>query len=371
MVLWIAFAVLCALVLAVVVRPLMRGPAGVDDGEENPELAIYLDQLAELERDVERGVISKRDAEAAKTEISRRVISASEQEAGKKSVQLGAKPVAAVTICAIVGITLVTYLSIGSPNQPGAPLQERVEQAVGGQDFQALVAQVEAQLEKAPNDARGWMVIAPAYQRLRRHEDAVNAYRRAINLVDKPDADLLTAFGEAIVISQSGLVTAEAKQAFTKALEIDPKFVKARFFDGLSKVQDGDNNGALAVWKDLLAGAPADAPWRQTVIAHINQIEQQSAAMPGPDRETVEAAESMSPEDRQAMIVGMVEGLAERLEQDGNDLNGWMRLIRARMVLKQPDEAKAAYKKAQSHFTGNEQALTQLKALARQMGLES
>ncbi|MGI9371618.1 MAG: c-type cytochrome biogenesis protein CcmI [Hyphomicrobiales bacterium] len=371
MVLWISFAVLCALVLAVIVRPLMRRPDAEEYSEHNPELAIYRDQLAELERDVERGVIRGRDAEAAKAEISRRLIAASEQEDSSNSVQFGAKPVAAITIFAIVGITLATYLSLGSPDQPGAPLKQRVAQAADGQDFQALVTQVEAQLEKAPNDARGWMVIAPAYQRLRRHEDAVDAYRRAVNLIDKPEADLLTAFGEAIVISQSGLVTAEAKQAFTKALELDPKFAKARFFEGLSKVQDGDTQGALKVWKSLLVDAPSDAPWRQTVMAHISQIEQPNNATPGPDRETVAAAQDMSPEDRQAMIVGMVEGLAEKLEQDGSDLNSWMRLIRARMVLKQTDQARDAYKKAQTHFTGNEQALAQLKALAQQMGLES
>jgi len=372
MLLWIAFAVLTALALAVVLKPLFSGGNAESNSESAAELVIYRDQLQELERDVERGVIDKSQAEAARTEISRRLLRADEAVTQAASGEASHKTLAMTVLAGVVVMALGGYITLGSPDKPGQPQKQRVNQASGNQDFQVLVAQVEGELEKNPEDARGWKVLAPAYMRVRRYTDAADAFAKAVDLTPSPGADLLTAWGEAVVFANSGLVTAEAKNAFTRALIVNSTYPKALFYSGMAAAQDGRNDQALKIWKSLLKSAPANAPWRDTVVSQIKQLEGAGASSaPGPDAEAVEAAKDMKPEDRQAMIESMVERLSTRLAEDGKDLNGWVRLVRARMVLKQKDAAIKALKDARANFSGDDTSLGTLNALAKQMGLEN
>ena len=368
--LWVAFAVMTALALAAVLKPLLRPASAVETGEESPEVAIYRDQLAEVERDVKRGVLGADEADAARAEIARRLLAADETAKKSKSSHVDRKPVAGMVLAGVVAISLAGYLSWGSPDVPDQPRKERINTAAANQDFQALIVQVEQQLEKNPEDARGWKVLAPAYMRVGRYDDAVDAFARAVDLTPSPSADLLTAWGEASVLSRSGLVTAEAKAAFVRALAVDPKYPKARYFAGMAAAQDGQKQQALKIWSELLADAPQGAPWRQTVVGQINRLGGVGADAPGPDREDIEAAQQMSAEDRAQMIQSMVSRLSERLQENGKDLNGWIRLVRARTVLKQKDEAIKALSDARANFEGDAASLAQLDALASQMGLE-
>ncbi|MGI9482362.1 MAG: c-type cytochrome biogenesis protein CcmI [Hyphomicrobiales bacterium] len=368
--LWIAFAVLTALALAAVLKPLLRAASASRPDEDSPELAIYRDQLSEVERDVERGVVGSDEAEAARTEISRRLLAADEAAQKAKTSATNPQPVAGMVIAGVVAVSLAGYLTWGSPDLPGQPRKERIQNAAANQNFQALIVQVEQQLEKNPEDARGWQVLAPAYMRVRRYADAADAFAKAVDLTPSPGADLLTAWGEASVLARSGLVTAEANSAFLRALSVDPKYPKARYFAGIAAAQDGRNEEAIKIWTELLADAPADAPWRQTVVGQINKLQGVDTEAPGPDREDIEAAQQMSAEDRAQMIQSMVTRLSERLQEDGKDLNGWMRLVRARMVLKQKQEAIKALSDARANFAGDEASLAQLDSLASQMGLE-
>ncbi len=378
MIFWTAVAGAAIIVILLVLRPLLRG-ATEQEGEHTPEVDIYKDQLAEVEQDIVRGVISERDAEAAKTEIARRLLAAAEdQESGSSKTEGSGMAGAAVIGVGAIALSLAAYAYMGSPNLPDQPKSARAAQAEANPDLSNLVGQVEKQLEKTPDDLRGWTVLGPAYMRLRRFSDAADAFRRAVELSPK-DADLQTALGEAITMSEAGVVSAEAHAAFDAALGVNPNQAKARFYMGIATYQDGRKKEAITRWKELLADAPADAPWRNTVVSHIRRAEaaetktaeDTKARPPALDKETLANAEQMSESDQQEMIKGMVERLAGRLAENGKDIEGWLRLIRARSVLGQKDEAAKALASARDNFKDDSASLERLKTFATQLGLET
>ncbi len=374
-----------------VLRPLLRGGAEAP-GEHTPEVDIYKDQLAEVEQDIARGVISEAEAQAAKTEIARRLLAAADAQ-DKAEAQSGstAHIGAAVIGLGALALTLGSYAFVGSPSLPGQPLAQRAAQNDPNPDLSKLVLQVEQQLEKTPNDVRGWSVLGPALMRLRRFHDAANAFGKAVALAPS-NADLQTSYGEALTLSEAGLVTADAHKAFTAALSINPKQAKARFYLAVAAYQDGRKTEAISLWKELLADAPPNAPWRATVASHIRRAEAAEGVKPAEggqtsqgvktaeanevrppalDKETISNAEQMSEADRQEMIKGMVNRLADRLAENGNDLGGWLRLMRARMVLGQKDLATKALIDARANFKGDTVSLERLNTFATELGLET
>lgn len=141
-------------------------------------------------------------------------------------------------------------------------------------------------------------------------------------------------------------------------MALDPKNPRADYYLGLAQLQSGDREGALKRWKALLEDTPADAPWHAGLEQAIAQASAPSA--PGPDADAVAAAQDMTPQARQQMIEGMVGRLADQLAQKPDDLDGWLRLIRAYQVLGQKDKAVAALASARSHFRNDKTALMRL-----------
>ncbi len=238
------------------------------------------------------------------------------------------------------------------------------------------MAQVEAHLEKNPNDARGWEVVAPVYMRLGRFADAVTAWRNAVRIAGA-SADREANLGEALMGAANGIVTDEAKAAFDRALTHDGKHPKARFFLGVAAYQDGKATEAAVIWRGMLSDARPDSPWGPMVRQALAEIEKTSPAetaspqQSGPSAEDVAAAQKLSPEDRAAMVRGMVERLAERLKQDGSDLEGWLRLVRAYTVIGDRDRALSAVADARRALGHDADKLRRLDELVRELRLES
>jgi cytochrome c-type biogenesis protein CcmH len=265
----------------------------------------------------------------------------------------------------------------GSPQLPGEPLAARMRAAHDNNSILELVAKVETHLEHNPNDARGWDVLAPVYLRLGRFDDAVKARRRAISSggeTAQRDADL----GEALVAAANGIVTAEARQAFERATTHEPTDPKSRFYLGLAAQQDGDAAKAAEIWQALVKNAPADAPWAVTVreaLASIGKAPEGPSTMPpiagsaGPNADEIAAASTMNEAQRGEMIRGMVARLADRLRQDGSDVEGWLRLVRAYMVLGERDKANAAAADARRALAGDPGKVRRIDDLAKGLGL--
>jgi cytochrome c-type biogenesis protein CcmH len=341
---WILIALLTGAAVLAVLMPLGRASAVQDPARQARD--VYRDQLGELQRDRAEGRISAEEAEAARAEIARRLI-ATENEAAPATGQGSRSARRGTALAALVGIpvlTLVVYLGLGAPNLPGQPLAARLAAPTVPDDIDVLLAKVEEHLAQNPGDGRGWEVIAPVYLRLGRMDEAATAYRNAIRLLG-PTAARQTGLGEAILASEEGVVTADARRAFEAATAADPSAPGPRFYLALAAEQEGKPAEAAKTLHALLADAPADAPWRGAVVAALARVEP-GAQPTGPNAEQVAAAETMAPADRTAMIETMVSGLAERLKDQPDNVEGWLKLIRSYVVLGRADDAAEAARDA-------------------------
>jgi cytochrome c-type biogenesis protein CcmH len=371
MFLWVTFAIMTAAALAALLWPVFRpgDPGGL---ARDAELAVYRDQLAEIDRDVARGMIDTGEAEAIRNEVSRRMLAAGGSDDAEPA-PTSPGPRRAALLSALVGIPLIalsTYLAFGRPDLPGLPQAERMATALERSDYAAMVAEVEAHLADNPTDAQGWLVLAPAYRGMGRYGDAAQAFARALALVPA-EPGLLTDFGEALVMAEEGLVTVRAREAFQQALALDPDNTKALFYRALADRQDGRHEDAMSTWSTMLDGAPADAPWRPAVERQMASLERERSGAPPLGEADVAAARDMEGADREAMIRGMVDGLAQRLEQDGDDLPGWLRLANARMVLGERDAAVAALRSAEQQFSGDAESMDRIAEARSALGLEA
>lgn len=367
--LWFLLALMTAAAAFAVLWPLGRRPAAFAGGAD---AAVYRDQLDELERDRNAGLIGAPEAEAARAEIGRRLLAAVDASAGAPGARSQGRRRAAA-LAALVGLPVAAaaiYASLGSPALPGKPLAERRAEPLQERSLQSLVAQVEAHLSTNPEDGRGWEVLAPVYLRMGRFEDAVRARRNALRLngaTPARESDL----GEALVYAANGLVTGEARATFERALKLDKSEVKARYFLGLAAEQDGRTQDAATIWRALLADAPPDAPWADLVRTALARVDPSAASAPGPNAEDMAEAARLPPEQRAAMVRGMVERLAARLREDGSDVDGWVRLVRAYLVLGETERAREAAAEGRKALAGDPEKLRRINDMLKGLGLDT
>ncbi len=369
MMLWVVLALMTAAAVFAVLWPLSRRDAQIVSGSD---IAVYRDQLDEVGRDAAAGLIGKAEADAARIEISRRLLAAADAADGAPIAAASAlwrrRAAATVALAGLPALALGLYLSLGSPNLPGAPVSARNALPLEQRSIESMVAQVEAHLERNPNDGQGWEVLAPVYMRLGRFNDAVKARHNALRLLGATPAresDL----GEALTGAANGVVTADARAAFERALKLDADDVKGRFFIGLAAEQDGRSGEAAKIWTALLARTPPDAPYRILIMQSLARVRPQTP-QPGPTAEDMAAAETMPADERAQMIRGMVDRLAARLKDDASDLDGWLRLVRAYMVLGETDKAKDAAANARKALDGDAEKRRQLDETVRGLGIE-
>jgi len=264
-----------------------------------------------------------------------------------------------------------------------------------------MIQRLAARLQQNPNDSQGWRTLGWSYFNIGRFSDASDAYAKAIEL--NPEvAELRSARIEALVRSADGIVTADTRNAIEDTLKIDPKDARARYFAGLAKEQAGDETSALTDWREVLRDANPDETWVADLRNKIDQVEhdlgQDTAARPaepnaavaggspetsaaptgsqmpptvgkGPGPQEVRAAEAMAPANRSAMIRGMVDRLASRLEKSPRDADGWIKLMQSRMVLGETELAKQALVRGTGAFSDDTQQRDRIIAAAQQLGL--
>ncbi|WP_256379035.1 c-type cytochrome biogenesis protein CcmI [Beijerinckia sp. L45] len=378
--LWVLFALLTGVAVFSVLWPLSRALAATDRREL--DVAFYKAQAAEIERDASRGIIGSDEADVAKTEAARRLMAAAQRDGGAetRSSQFAVRLVALASLVFVPVMALALYTKVGKPDLPDMPLEARLAVPALQMDMATAIAKIERHLSEEPGDGRGYEVLAPTYMRLGRADDAVRAYTKALELLG-PTADRYAGLGEAQVYSGSGVVTADAKRSFEKAFSLDPTLPRANFYLGLSAQQDGDKPKALDIWRKLVAASPPDAPWVPTVKTRIADL----AGEPLPDSappmagagqavdgqsKMAAAIQKLPGDQQQAMIHRMVDGLADRLKENGADLDGWLRLVRAYRVLDEQDKAKGALADARRNFASDTEAKKRIDALAHELGLE-
>jgi cytochrome c-type biogenesis protein CcmH len=377
MVLWIGFAVLAAAVVWALTRPLRSAPQGV--AATDSELAVYKDQLAEIESERTQGLIAGSEAEAARVEVARRLIRSAEERDRAAATQsrddTRLRSAVLWTAAALPLVAIFLYLAVGSPSLPGRPYAARIDEPLEKASASDLVAKVEAHLRTHPDDGRGWDVLAPVYMRTGDFQQAADAFERATRLLGE-SPQRLAGFARATIMLANGVVGEPARKAYERLHDLDPKAVEPRVWLAIAKEQDGDLAGASAEYKTLMAETP-DEPWKSLLEGRMRAVTMKLVETPAvgvpPPQAGADGAKpdfhNMTPEQRQAFIERMVGGLASRLKEDGKDLAGWMQLVRSYVVLGRPEDANAALAEARKNFVGDEKALAQLQALAQVLGI--
>lgn len=395
---WFILAAMTGAAVFALLWPMSRrrrhGAAPEAEGSDGlaTETGFYEDQLAEIERDLGRGLIAPAEAEAARAEAARRLLRASREERAEAS---GAAPIAephlrqrraasAFALSTIPLVALVVYGLYGSPNLPSQTDADRKATRAGAQDLMTAIGQIEARLANHPDDARGWSVLGPVYMRLGRFDDAARAYAALARLKGE-DAQALSDWGEALVAAADGTVSPEARKVLGRALAADPKAAKPQFYLARGDEQSGDVAGAVRRLEAMTASAPADAPWLPAVRDNLARLKGETTAAPkadgsgegakdGPMSEAPVAGpgsniQALPPSERIDAIRGMVEGLERRLAKQGGSADEWLRLVRSHAVLGERDKALDALERARKAFRDDPEALARLDTQAHELGL--
>ena len=386
MIFWALAGAMAALLVLALAWPLLR-TRGAAPAAADYDRAVYRDQLTELEQDVTRGLINDAEAEAARREIARRLLQTeSPGGAGGPAPGRAAPWLRRLALVLVVALPpalgLGLYLQLGTPGLPGLPLAGRDP---GGPAEVALLAErLAARVADNPDDVEARLVLAQVYERSGSYAEAAAHYREAIALVAKQGqvpGPLHAALGETLVAAGGGRVGREARLAFAAAIEADPGNSRARYYAGLAMAQDGRLQDAIGVWQNLAEDSPPGSPWLgllQEQVARAAQelgIEPPVSARPeapadqprGPTAGDVEAAQDMTPEERQAFIRSMVDQLATRLEAEPADPDGWLRLARAYVVLGEADKARLALAAAETQIAALPEAAAERAGLSQRL----
>lgn len=402
MFLWICFAFLSAAVATLVLRTPPVEPSALPAASDDPDMAVYRDQLSAIETDADAGVLDPALAASARAEIARRLLKQAESAAHptiRKSSAFADK-VLLVAAGAIPLASLAVYLVTGSPGLPSKPLAERIAVDVDKASTNDLIAKVEARLREKPDDGQGWAVIAPIYLNQGRTADAASAFAKAMSLVGETP-ERLAGFAKANVLTNNGIVNEPAKLAYQRLLVLDPERVEAKFWLAVADEQSGKSDAAAAAYRAILAKSPPDAPWRQPVEERLAAVMQGGSAFsgtapaptaaPGPipqlaspvagasgqtgqragptPAEFVAAAQKLAPEMREQMIGRMVAKGQDAVKQNSKDIAAWSRIVTGYAALNKSAEAKTTLQSARDALSGDSAALTELDALAKTLSL--
>ncbi len=337
-------ALLTLMVVAWLVRPLLRKPTDSGVSSDKLNASIHRDQLHALEVDLARGVISQQDFETTRDELQLRLLDDTESfEAGPKSASAGfwsPKRTAAAVAVSLPLLALGIYLQLGTP----AAINPVASASVNEHQIQEMIDKLAARLQANPNDPKGWAMLARSYKAMGRYEEARQAFEKAGDLVGK-DPDLLVEQAELLAILADNKLAGKPQQLIDEALRLNPDHFMGLMLSGVAAYQYADYKGAVTRWERLLSLLPPDSPDAQQVQANIDDA-RAKAGMAASDNNKLPpvpaaAAAGMTPDK----INEMVDRLAARLKNNPDDLAGWARLARAYKVQNRIDDAIAAYAK--------------------------
>jgi len=351
------FLLLTAIAIFLIALPYLRRPT--ETTREAFDLAVYQDQLAELDRDLDRGVIDAEAARAARLEVQRRIIALDDQGEPAQALARQGRFSSVVTAILVIIVPLASafvYFQTGRPHMRDVPLATRIlpeQQNTGQQSVLADIQQLQQRLEETPEDSALWTTLARTQLSASLFGDAAGSFNKALEYGGE-NPMLRAELGETMVSGAEGLVTPGAFEEFRKVLEIAPNEPRSRYYIGLASAQEGNVDAAVANWSQLLEASPSDAPWRPQIVQSIRGVLESNgrsadeivANLPEGSASSGGGAEAASGHPQDEQIRAMVDGLAARLENDPENVEGWMMLGRSRLVLGELGQAKTAFERA-------------------------
>ncbi|SNT68885.1 cytochrome c-type biogenesis protein CcmH [Paracoccus seriniphilus] len=408
---WIICLALLVIVAVAILAPVwrQRGNADATVPAASFDMQVYRDQMREVERDLERGVIQQDDAERLRVEIGRKILDADRRMTTAPAIRRGGAAIAAMLAIAVFfGGAVALYMREGAPGMPDLPIGKRIamaqsayedrpdqttaeaeaparpQQPQADAEYLALVERLREAVAKNPEDPQGLTLLANSEMRLGNIIAAREAQQRLVALRgNEASAQELMQLAALMMEAAGGLITPEGEEVLARALQKNPRQPQSRYLLGLLQLQNGRPDRAFPIWRELLEQGPDDAPWiapiRNSILdlawlaGHPDYVPPRAAsampALPGPDQDSVAAAQDMTPAERQEMIQGMVSQLETRLAEEGGTPEEWARLISSLVILGQQDHARDIWGEAQLRFAASAEALAPIRAAAQNAGL--
>ncbi|MFA8443776.1 c-type cytochrome biogenesis protein CcmI [Yoonia sp.] len=393
---WMVCAVLTLAVTALMIIPLLR-PKEI--GDDNPDIAIYRAQLAEIDRDLERQLLAPDEAERARTEVARRLLAANNAPKAPEGAATPTRWLSAAVTVVMLGSGFGIYQMLGAPGYPDLPLQARLaaseemranrpsQEALEAaaptpppvevpDEYREAIEQLRIIAPSRPDDLEAWSRLAFHEVELRNYAGAAAAQARVIAIQgEEVEIVELQRLMDLMVIAAGGLVSPEAERVIGNVLERDPGNIAARYYLGALYNQTDRPDLALRIWREIIeTGDPsnfhiASARSQVSDAAFRAGVEYAVPETRGPTFEQMDAASDMTAEERQEMIGGMVSGLASRLATEGGPAQDWARLIRAYGVLGDQEAARTVWTEAQQVFVSSMRGMEILTNAARDAGV--
>ena len=391
MLFWGIAGLLTFICVILVIWPLLRQKK-VPETNVDYNLKVYKDQLSEVDKDFQLGRVDSKELDAIKTEIQRRILTenveVNQQNQSKKFTSTTYVIFTLVASFLIPSAAIGIYANFGSPGHPDVPLSKRADlptpktvektpsQEKEPNEQQAgidnMITNLQEKLKVNPEDLQNWELLGRTLLIRKQYEAASDSLRQGVSIFPS-SLELRATYAEALVLAAQGRISREALKQFKLVSKSIPKDPRVRYYLGLADYQQEKIELALQKWTTLLDETPQNAPWRKMLTSRIDQAtkvlgiktsepkqklaaNQKSTApsvnpanpsilkkgFQGPTSEDIRAAQTLSKNDRQEMINNMVEGLAAKLKDNPNDLNGWLRLSRSYKVLGKLEKSKQA-----------------------------
>jgi cytochrome c-type biogenesis protein CcmH len=270
---WVLIALLSLLALGLILPPVLRRSAV--DGDDG--LGVFQGQLAEVRRDLELGLLDESEFRAAELDIRRRAAAASRVSVGTGGIDriFRSSTILGTGLAGLMAVSI--YLTVGSPHLVGAEVPRQAELPP---EIQEVVEEIEALagfMMSNPDNADGWSLLGQAYLSMGRYSEAIVALDNLIRL--RPEsAEHYALLGQAHLLLANGEMSAAAREATVRALDLDPDEPRARFFAAEARFQDGDIEGAVAAWQALLELQGSEPRYRRMIEARLAAIASATAA---------------------------------------------------------------------------------------------
>ena len=281
---WVICALLILVALAFVLPPALKrseeADVKSDDERRQANIAVYRDQLSELEADLHNGIVGEEQYAQDREEIERRLLEDTAQTGSKKqaAATVNARNTAYVLGLGIPFIAIIFYLKVGEPNLienpatvSSTPVATSAAPAERSQEqIEANVAKLAKKLESNPNDAQGWAMLARSYSSMEKFSEAANAYAKATELSPK-DADLWAEYAFATAMAGGRSLEGKPTELINHALQVDPENAKALQLAGSAAFQAKDYKKAIDYWQRVLKQVPPGSDVAQTITERINE----------------------------------------------------------------------------------------------------
>lgn len=360
----VPLALLCVAALGFILYPYYK--TKLQTLKEAPDIGVYKAQLKELESDIERGILDENEAVKSRTEIERRILKAASQEKEETKLETP-KPILVAAIAVIILSSGLLYSLLGTPTMPDFPknsdglssLNETETQEL--QKNKDLIRQVKAKLVELPEDPRGWAYLANLEMSIGNFQGASEALYNAQKLA--PDQfDFMLMYAESLIMASNERVTPAALLVLNKAAALDPTHPGTKYYLALAEFQAGEIETAHNEWVEIREGLNKENPLYALVDFWIGKAEVElglatalpETRMPSISQEQAEIIQNMNADEQQELIRQMVMQLADKMEQNPTNIEGWLRLSQAYTVLGQKEDAIKAIESAIENAPNNQ-----------------